>query len=158
MKLANKIQRKLLNWCNGSNDIVLPNYYYGLYEMDVFRLTGSSIVVEYEIKISRSDYFADFNKSFGSSKKHNGIANGEKANRFYFVVPENLITINEVPEYCGLIYYKEYGFDLKKNAPMIHRNKFKDYEELARKLGFRETNLRYKIWRYQDALKTPIEV
>jgi hypothetical protein len=40
------------------------------------------------------------------------------------VVPENLVTANEEPEYAGLMYVTENGrYDIIKKAPIIHKTK-----------------------------------
>lgn len=45
MNLANKIQFELMRFVRGNGyDIVIPNFYYGMYEMDLFRLTNSEII------------------------------------------------------------------------------------------------------------------
>lgn len=102
MKFSNKIQRSLMPFVRGNGDIVIPNYFHDCYEMDLFRLTPTEYIYEYEIKISRSNYFADFKKG----NKHERLQKGLAANRFFFVVPENLISIAECPKYAGLIYAK----------------------------------------------------
>jgi hypothetical protein len=123
----------------------------GWYEMDVFKLTHAGIMYEYEIKISRSDFKQDFKKGTinyhkqvdKNSGKHFDIRAGKcKCNKFFFVVPENLITKDEVPEYAGLIYYcvSDYGGDslrTVKPAKIIHKNKYTDFEGLAKKLAWR---------------------
>ena len=61
------------------------------------------------------------------------------ANYFYFVCPENLISLNEIPEYSGLIYILDVGAEILmkygrikskertikeiKQAPLIHKKK-----------------------------------
>ena len=46
--------------------------------------------------------------------------------KFYYCVPENLITADEVPEYAGLVYYTRWGsFKEIKKAPKLHDVKFK---------------------------------
>jgi len=102
MRIANQIQRSLLRFVMGNGDIVIPNYYHGMYEMDVFRLTRAEYIYEYEIKISRSDFFVDFKKDNG--RKHDKIKTGKGPNRFFFVVPTGLISIEECPKHAGLIY------------------------------------------------------
>jgi len=166
MKLADKISFELIKWARGSgHEILIPNFYHGWYEMDLFRLTNTEYVIEYEIKISRSDFFNDFKKNtrvylsgsydYQTKLKHDMIANGEgKCNRFFFVVPKDLVSINEVPEHCGLIYYNEssdfYGnkysnLTMVKNAPILHKNKTADFKKLAVSLSFREVNQRVKL-------------
>lgn len=71
------------------------------HECDALVITNSNYAIEYELKISRSDFFADFKK-----RKHKSMSNGRggKISRFYYVVPTNMITVAEVPSYAGLIY------------------------------------------------------
>lgn len=107
----------------------------GLQECDVISVSKSDFIYEYEVKISKSDFKADFKKP-----KHNLITEkkfiqesyekGIKhtwymvANYYYFVVPVNLISVEEVPEYAGLIYLNENGtFNTIKKAPMLHKTK-----------------------------------
>jgi hypothetical protein len=163
---ADKIKKRLMTWCKSSNyDIVIPNFFVEMYEMDVMKLTHAGILCEYEIKVSRADFKNDFKKGYklwkGEQKnKHESIKNGElKCNRFYFVVPENLITKDEVPEYAGLIYYyKEDYLRTIKPSKIIHHNKYNDYEKLAEKLAFRceiyEGKVRYYKSRAKDIIET----
>ncbi|MFA6501907.1 MAG: hypothetical protein WCT85_03870 [Parachlamydiales bacterium] len=144
MQLTNKIKLRLLTWCGNQSDIILPNFYLtSAYEMDVFRLTKSGISYEYEIKISKNDFKNDFKKG----TKHINLESGRcLCNHFYFVVPDNLINISEVPDYAGLIYYKE-SYDrlqIIKHAKKIHSRKFQDYKLLCDKLANRENNLHNK--------------
>lgn len=156
MKLADRIKYKLMFWCRSNPyDIIIPNFYRNGYEMDLYKLTKSGYVVEYEIKISKSDFKADMKKGFkiwnseDRILKHDIIKNGERSNRFFFVVPSDLIKPDEIPEYCGLIYYDEKidRLDLIKNAKLLHKNKedLSAYRELAMQLSFREDMLRKKL-------------
>ena len=110
--------------------------------------------------MSRSDFKKDFeNKSekhfwMSSDKKiscrknyeHAGYGNNPPytsiqfvqhnkcvPNKFYFAVPENLISIDECPKYAGLIYV---GEDFKfgkivKTAPFIHKEKNDSHLNIA---------------------------
>ena len=112
---------------------------YGLSECDVISVSKSNYIYEYEVKISRSDFKADFKK-----EKHKLMTEGKSVterlikennemikdvwyltpNYFYFVVPKDLISIQEVPEYAGLIYVSEdLVFEIIKKAPLIHKEK-----------------------------------
>jgi len=45
-------------------------------------------------------------------------------NKFWYIVPENLIEANEVPDYAGLMYIDDKnGITIIKNAPFIHKKK-----------------------------------
>lgn len=62
------------------------------------------------------------------------IVNHKKPNYFYYAVPEGLIQLEEVPDYAGLIWIeKEYRYIrqslvIKKQAPRLHKTKYKDAE------------------------------
>lgn len=56
VKLADKIKYSLMRAIRSSAyDVIIPNWYDGIFEMDVFRLTQSGVIYEYEIKISKSE-------------------------------------------------------------------------------------------------------
>lgn len=85
-------------------------------------MTKSELAYEFEIKISRSDFFNDFKHK---TRKHSflGAVNKEYLNGipnyFYYVVPKGLITKEEVPEYAGLCYVDgEILYTIKK-APKL---------------------------------------
>lgn len=154
MKLADKIKFDLLVTERTSPyDIMIPNFYVGRYEMDVFKLMQSGYIVEYEIKISRSDFFADLKKGTkeGRVGKHELMSKGEsQCNRFYFVTPKDLIKPDEVPAHAGLIYHHG-NMDscvVVKNAPLLHKRKREAdvYRYLAFKLAFRCFNIEKQRW------------
>ena len=112
---------------------------YGLAECDVISISKSNYIYEYEIKISRSDFKADFNKEKHKlmlerkcTKTRMIKENNEKVkdtlyltpNYFHFVVPTGLVTIDEIPEYAGLIYMDtDLNFEIIKKAPLLHKEK-----------------------------------
>jgi hypothetical protein len=149
-----QIHRKLYFWVRKTHIITLPNYFLGAFECDLFTVTDKEFVVEYEVKISKSDYKADFlkSKTIGWKDetrvfKHSLIKEGNRCHRFYFVVPKGLIDKSEVPQYCGLITWDEWeGFKTVKRAPVLgdfglSRDFFK---KLAWSCAFREGNIRAK--------------
>ena len=162
IKPADRIKKDLMEWSRSSGyDIIIPNFYLGKYEMDLFRLTPAGLITEYEIKVSRADYKADFCKEqTGCGNKHALMTGGQCAcNRFYFVVPKKMIRPEEVPPYAGLLYYKgRRGFDVVKNAPLIHKEKQAAtiYKELAVSLSFREQVLRNRIRELKKKLSGPL--
>lgn len=103
------------------------------WESDSLFITRSGYIYECEIKISKGDFKHDFKKK----KKHlilEGEDNSEQSpNYFYYVVPKDLISVDEVPEYAGLIYVdisydsngkiNGYPISFVKTAPLIHKNK-----------------------------------
>lgn len=142
MKLSDKILNKLISFVvSTSQDIIIPNYYFGGFECDLFKITKDNYVVEYEVKISRADFFKDFSKGskWIETTKHDKIKHGTLCNRFFFVVPFGLVSKAEIPDYAGLIYYDEYynRFDLIKTAKLIHRNQFNNFRKICTTLNSR---------------------
>lgn len=126
-----------------SNVFAFDQYYK---ETDFLLVKDNGFIFDIEIKVSRSDFKADFKK-----KKHYILKNGfitldydyyrqeesglvsykkncpipiKTPNRFYFCVPENLISVEEVPDYAGLFYVYEDGRIKKiKEAKLLHKEK-----------------------------------
>ena len=49
----------------------------------------------------------------------------KKPNFFYYVTPSNMIDVNDIPSYAGLIEINDYGtFTTVKKAPKLHSNKY----------------------------------
>lgn len=115
------------------------------WESDYLAFTKSDYIYEIEVKISRSDFKNDKKKV----RKHQilegtyvpktqkdrfgNIVTTEKVYKphyFYYAVPKGLISVDEVPEYAGLIYVTEYGFpyDVVKKAPQLHKEKYTPQE------------------------------
>ncbi len=144
----------------------LSNMFVFDWESDIFvlqRSTGYSYDIE--IKISRPDFFNDFKKW----EKHSVISQGKKPyatgtntdgsrhyeyrdhsfrpNKFYFCVPDGLVSIKEIPNYCGLMYIVDMGTDhvmkIVKEAPFLHKNKLKYASVLCDKF----------FYRWRDAVK-----
>lgn len=101
------------------------------WESDFFFINRDGWSFEVEVKVSLSDFRADFKK-----KKHEIFKTGyytdrdnkkiEKKfipNRFYYAVPEGLVDVKDIPEYAGLITVNEYELKIVKRAPFIHRRK-----------------------------------
>ena len=111
----------------------------GLGECDVISISKSDYIYEYEVKISKSDFKADFKKGKhklmlerrGTKerliKENNEVISDTwflTPNYFSFVVPSNLVSIEDIPEYAGLIYVDELmHFEIIKKAPIIHKVK-----------------------------------
>lgn len=120
-------------------DICLPNFFYHFWECDIFRLQRNGFIIEYEVKMTKSDFYADFKKVQGSIEKHNHILSGKRCNRFYFVIPEGIIKEEEVPHYCGLITFDGHRLNVVRNAKLLSKEKvgYEYYQTLAEKLFYR---------------------
>jgi hypothetical protein len=112
----------------------------GLAECDVIAISKSDLIYEYEVKISRSDFKKDFIKEKHSQMiEGNFIKEGKEtlyltSNHYYFVVPKGLISVEEVPNYAGLMYFNEdLSFEIIKKSPLLHKTKADD--KFIRKLA-----------------------
>lgn len=163
MKLCDKILFQLIDGIRKQRgyEIIIPNFYVGRWEMDLFRLLPNGYLWEYEIKTSRADFLNDFKKSYDNwytgevVNKHHMIRTRQyPANRFVFVVPDGMVSVDEVPDYAGLIYYQGDGFALNhvKEPMLLHKTKHyqNKWQELAKSLSFREINLRLKLSRLKE--------
>ena len=61
--------------------------------------------------------------------KHYLVGGHKRPNYFYYCVPPDLINVEEVPWYAGLVYIDKSGLiTIKKKAPKLHDDKLKDSE------------------------------
>lgn len=130
-----------------ARNFVLPNYTpVTWFECDVFEVTQAGYFVEYEIKLSRSDFKADAAKKKHVSPyldpkfitfngtKHELLGRGDSRgpNRFYFVTPRGMLLDSDIPKWAGLIeVWLEPGCRHvskleKKPAPKLHGEKIGD--------------------------------
>ena len=128
---------KILRRNFGNYDYLLSNiFFYGSWESDFICCSGSGYWYEVEIKISKSDFKADFKKT----EKHHRFKNHDKEiitipghekreydretrdwtvtsnriyvvknfipNRFFYACPEGIIDKKDIPDYAGLFYCK----------------------------------------------------
>lgn len=147
--------KEIINgWCDivlreRKNNKVFPNVFIDHYEADILEITKAGYSYEYEVKISRADFFKDAEKKKLSwsgnvkSVKFDELQSGNRVNYFYYVVPKGLIQPEEVPEFAGLTYVEisdvayfsmEKGqyfiprlfSQTVKGAPKLTKNKFSD--------------------------------
>lgn len=147
------------------------------WEMDIARVNKNKMLYEYEIKISRADFLAD---KKNKKNKHTLYASTKSARKdqenwvssfvpsqFYYVCPTDLIKIEELPAFAGLIYRRELPmrvyppyikFDIVKRAPKIHNLKMpdKDIETLYHCMSWRLSTLLRKVGYENVPAATPI--
>jgi len=119
-----------------SSNLVFPNIYLGSWEADILEVTKAGYTYEYEVKISKSDFKADFTKckkkGKGSELKSDHIKCGKRTTHFYYLCPDGLLSVEEIPEYAGLIYAKKYDnlatitFRVMKPSPKLNKTKLAD--------------------------------
>lgn len=126
-----KIQLALRNDTFKTSEVSAPNIFlWPPFESDFVRVTKSGYAIEYEIKLSKSDFRADFNKAkikfegyenrqvkYSSTTKHDWLDSGAGPTEFYYVFPKGMIDIDNVPEWCGVIEVEDYYY------PHIRKNK-----------------------------------
>ena len=129
----------------------MPNFYHRGYECDIMSVTTSGIRCEFEVKISRADFKKDMEKGYKKwswkgeeytsefIRKHDDLINGKHVNRFFYVVPENLIKIEELPPYAGLIYVsfadKWVHFKEIKSGKLLTKEKLDLSNKLLRQIA-----------------------
>lgn len=173
MRIADDITFQYLHELRRINKFTVANFYIGKWECDMLAVSNKGFTHEIEVKISRSDFKNDFKKlsndykyngfqkgySITHADKHTIIQEGKRVNRFSYLVPENLISIDEVPEYAGLIYAKKYGlhyfFSIVKKPKLLNKEaKFDNYlkDELLNKYHYSYMYYMNKL--YHQRLKT----
>lgn len=141
------------------HELVLPNTgaHWGTFyawEADLISVTKSGLIHEYEIKLTKSDYRADF----GKENKHSTLADNRwtnKPNYFWYVTYELDI---EPPDYAGWILVQDnehrgngrwrsdtwngYEWAVMREAPRLHSKRISDRqrEAMGRLLSFRLKN------------------
>lgn len=126
--------------------LMTPNCYALDHEADLLVLRRSGLVAEYEIKLSRADFRADFKKEL----KHQllGLRSTKCANYFYYVAPPGIIPPDEVPPYAGLLEIipppdGRYStrVETRREAPRLHSTKH--YEAGAGRLVMKMAESNY---------------
>lgn len=103
---------------------IAPNIYFYNWESDLLAVNKESkYITEYEVKISRGDFKADFKKF----DKHQLISDcyqynfsSDIPNYFCYVTPPGLLDKSQIPFYAGLIEVG-IGHRVVKKAPLIHK-------------------------------------
>lgn len=109
---------------------------YHKYEYDVFSVSKSNMVYEFEVKISRSDFKTPKEKSkmikYGldkvkgvSTMENDLFKYGSKTvcpNYFSYCCPDGLIKPNEIPSFAGLYYLINGGIIEIKKPKLMHKH------------------------------------
>ena len=132
--------RLFVTWLR--SDTVAHNINMFPFESDVLALKPSGNLIEYEIKISVSDFRADFKKRKKPRRyinekgftRHEFLQSGKGANKFYYVMPSEIYekVSGEVPDWAGVItagtgvdLHGEYlGLTIKRMPKNLHSRKF----------------------------------
>ena len=128
---------------------IAPNCCALGYEADLISVTSSGLCWEFEIKVSSSDFYCDAKKGkhkwymkalYGSLRKPESYV----PSRFYYVVPEGLVSHEDIPEHAGLMELVGEGCSVQtvKTAPRLHavELQFPTYRGIA-------TSLMWKVFK-----------
>jgi len=69
-------------------------------------------------------------------------------NKFFYACPEGLISPGEVPAYAGLIYTTQFGSQIVKPAPFLHKEKKCFDKILLGKYYHRNTEIKHLLYMY----------
>ena len=130
-KIENWSEEKILNVLDlqylsrSACKYLIHNLFVFEWESDYLAITKAGLIHEVEIKISKHDFKNE------AKNKWAKFALFESRNEsamipdfFYYCVPENLISVEDVPEYAGLLYVNDYGFlTTPKSAPRLKKEK-----------------------------------
>lgn len=170
MSAPDKIQKAMHAATFSRYEFLAANVYVGDNEMDLFGVRKSGYCDELEMKLTRSDFLADFKKTrtmktdgpcspIGwprnpnyrytslSFNKHDMLRAGKlPSNYFSFVLPKGLIELDEIPKYAGVFEWTELPNGRIKvietrRAPRLHDRKIS--ETLYRKVL---KAMAYRFW------------
>ncbi len=135
--------------CTQRYSLCVPNAFILNNELDLACVRKSDYLDEFEIKMTYSDFKADFKKTFCKNgelmNKHDGLEDGVyRSNYFYFVFPEGVIPIDEIPENYGVIIGNKFGtLSVVREAKRLHNRKvsIETKFNLAMKLHYRWWNI-----------------
>ena len=160
-----QIQNEVWRDRHTAAQIIMPNFTpRDWWECDIWLVTKAGYVQEYEIKLTASDYAADFGKATkrgrlvhsdkqGSKwhtttiKKHDRLAQAHETapKTFSYLMPMDLAEACTVPDYAGLIGLTKrgrwIGFTEIKKAPIINDAKVSD-----RDLNKARTACYFRMW------------
>ena len=149
-------------FCDFENDLVLTNHFHSDWEADILIVDKQGYSHEIEIKLSKADFKNDFRKRNLNRNtnekflKHDKISCGDyPCNSFSFLLPQGMIELEEIPDYCGIIEFYhnpdswQTTFDIIRQPKQIHTTPFWDLTDkdcfmraMARNLLYRKLELK----------------
>lgn len=109
------IQSAVQKWLYDKSNVYQATNYCrsGYFESDILAVTPSLLVTEIEIKLSVSDYKADFKKTAKHLRMINKTHTHIKPipNRFFYACPKGMLNVShQIPSYAGLLWIDERGY------------------------------------------------
>ena len=138
---------------------IVPNCFYRWdLEADLMGVRKSGFVDEFEIKLTVADFKNDASKtvrlpkdgekySYECLPKYEALETGRLLNYFWYIVPKDMVTVEDIPKFAGLIYIDKglrgYKYTIIKDAKRLNSNKITDDQlySALRKMGYRYWNL-----------------
>lgn len=168
------IQNALFCFCAiRRHEIIIPNSRLFGWESDLISVTGSGLIHEFEIKITRADFKADAKKSkmryFNGDDppdRHRYLFGRPKSelrpNYFHYVTPPDLIADLDRPGFAGMIEAQYCPPDprlyhgtvsIVADAPRLHKDKITDWQkrQLTRAATSRFWAARFKLTATPDS-------
>lgn len=109
----------IANYFNYRQNIIVPNISWGLgmHECDMFIVTKAGYCTEVEIKRTKADLLADFEKKHKHKDRRNRIK------EFYYAIPESLLATCEplIPKEIGIIVCERSEYHVDYVYAHIHR-------------------------------------
>lgn len=128
---CNEVQNALFHAHDKGGAIICFNTNNALvHEADVLVLRKSGVTLEFEVKVSREDFKADFRKK----DKHEQLARGYKFGPQYFAYAcePGVIPPHEVPAYAGLVHIIRQYHPNRSNTVMLHTDRLEVVKEAPR--------------------------
>lgn len=118
------------------------------WESDYMAISRSGYTYEAEIKISHNDFLNEAKNKKRKLSVLRGEREEKRPNYFYYVCPTGIISVEELPDYAGLIYINDNRFTVVVNAPKLHKEKdvFTD-EYLSKKFYYGMWNYINRKWK-----------
>ena len=122
----------------------VPEYYEQIEKIEKSKLNEDRKKQELEWIHKHFD-----NNSYYNVKLH------KKPNFFYYVTPVNMLDVNDIPSYAGLIEINDYGtFITVKKAPKLHSTKYTPDElDLTDKFYYNMDNWRQKYEKQMNEIQ-----
>lgn len=106
-------------------------------DADFVAVTLAGQVIEYEIKVSRSDFLRDRKKL--RHRIYSGERRGRLPNRFWYVTAPNIVREGELPQWAGLLEWSDGQLIERRKAPKFgcEKHDVSVLMRLARAMRFR---------------------
>jgi hypothetical protein len=187
-----KIQAKLWSDMSNQYSVLLPNYTpRAWYECDLFGISRSGCFHEFEIKLTVADFRKDAKKAgqcsipnphydpdakvrtrenswpenYVRANKHERLAARDihGPSRFWFVMPEGMVSLHEIPAWAGVRWLKingDYFYQrIARPAPKLHTEAppRRVMEHALSVCYYRYWHARIEVDKLAARLKVPVE-